>query len=372
MTTRNPYQLGVSLPNALPFFPTVRKWRYATEFEGGFRFLEASATTPEEQLETQSEYTFTEVVNVLLGLIEPIRLMTAQELEKQGLGLGWAIREDLVPSEVVELMNEFGQIGLGDYLRRAQLQRPHTIDKGELTPEQAIVILGIHYKYLSKVKKVFKEEPKKWRLMINKIQRGDLIPFAWIEKDLFDLAKCLQILLILDKNVKEGDTFLSLPTLHTRRLRRFLLASELVFLPRGKDETYNEKKDFWLVDSRKIEAKWREFAYNLNRFLTPITFNAVKRESGSHHLQKSLGIETWIIYEWLKSKASLLDKRCERKNCQKPFVALRSNRRYCGDTCSGIERTIEWRKKRREQKKISSGKSQRKSKAKGQRKNAKT
>lgn len=370
MATRNPSQLGVSLPNASPFLPTLREWRFSTDFEGGFRFLEAKAPQAGERFQTQSKYTFNEVASELLGLVEPIRLMTAQELEKQGLGAGWGIREELEPSEVVGFLNRFGQIALGDYLRRAQLQRPYTLDKGELTPEQALSLFGIHQKYFPRVAKVFKEEPNKWRLMIRKIQSGDLIPFAWVEKDLLDLARCIRILLSLDKNYKEGETYWSLPTTHSRKRRRFLLASELVFVPRGKDEEYRELEKFWLVDERKVEAEWQKFAFNLNRFLTPITFNAVKREIGNENLQKSLGIETWLAYEILKSRASLADKRCERKDCQRQFVALKSTRRYCSDTCSGVERNRKAREQ--ERKKNSSGKSQKKKKAKGKKANAKT
>jgi len=370
MATRNPYQLGVSLPNASPFFPTVREWRYATDFEGGFRFIEAKATQAGEKVETQNEYTFNEVATQLLGLVEPIRLMSAQELEEQGLGAGWGIREDLEPSEVVEFLNRFGQIALGDYLRRAQLQRPYTLDKGELTPEQALSILGIRQRYLSKLKKTFKEEPSKWRLMIRKIQSGDLIPFVWIEKDLLDLARCVRILLTLDRNYKDGENYWSLPTNYSRKRRRFLVASELVFVPRGKDEEYRELESFWIVDERKIQAEWQKFAFNLNRFLTPITFNAVRREIGNDNLQKSLGIETWLAYEILKSRASLADKRCEREKCQRQFVGERSTKRYCSDTCSGIERNE--RKRERDRKKNSSGKSQKKKKAKGKKTNAKT
>lgn len=366
MATRNPYQLGVSLTNASPFFPTVREWRFATDFEGGFRFIEAKAIPAGEKFEIQSDYTFNELATHLLGFVEPIRLMSPQELEKQGLGTGWGIREDLEPSEVVNFLNHFGQIALGDYLRRAQLQRPHTLDKGELTPEQALSILGIHQKYLPKVKKVFKEEPNKWRLMIRKIQSGDLIPFAWVEKDFLDLAKCVRILLKLEKNYNEGETYFSLPITHSEKLRRFLVASELVFVPRGREEEYRKLDEFWLVDKRKIEAEWQKFAFNLNRFLMPITFNAVKREIQSEILQKSLGIETWIIYEWLRSKASLLDKRCERKDCQNQFVALRSIRLYCSDTCSGVERNRKARESKG--KKNSSGKSRKKKKAKGKKK----
>jgi len=67
ITTRNPYQLGVSLANAFPFFPTVRKWRYATDFEGGFRFLEAK-TESVEGLQILSEYNFNELADQLMGL----------------------------------------------------------------------------------------------------------------------------------------------------------------------------------------------------------------------------------------------------------------------------------------------------------------
>ena len=122
MNTRYPYRLGVSLPNAPRFFPTLRTWRYATVFEGGFRFLEASEQSQTEGFEVQDSFNFNEVAKAILGLVEPIRLLTAQELEKFNRGKGWAIKEEIEPNEAVEFVNRFGQIGLGDYLRLTKLQ----------------------------------------------------------------------------------------------------------------------------------------------------------------------------------------------------------------------------------------------------------
>ena len=78
-------------------------------------------------------------------------------------------------------------------------------------------------------------------------------------------------------------------------------------LPRGKDENYlpigGKKGDLWGVSERKIKSKWQEFAVNLNRFLTPITYNAIRREEGGLTFQKTLGVETWLIYEILNSSS---------------------------------------------------------------------
>jgi len=367
MNTRNPYRLGVSLASARSFYPTLRVWRYGTEFGGGFRFLEADPTKPEDELETQSDYSFNELADHLLGLVEPIRLLTAQELERTGFSEGFGIKEDLEPSEVVEFVNRFGQIGLADYLRLAKLQRKFTIDKGELTPEQALALLEIPYRFLPILKKSYKEEPKRWRSMIRKIQDGDLIPFAWIQKDLFDLARCIQILLALDKNYLDNKTYLTLPRMRSKELRRFLFASEAVMLPKGEDENYlplgGKKGDPWGVSERKIKSKWQEFAVNLNRFLTPITYNAIRREEGALTYQKTLGVETWLIYEILNSRASIIEKKCARKSCQRRFVGYRSTARYCSDTCSAVERNR--RKRERDRSKDSSGRSQKKKQTKG-------
>jgi len=359
------------------FYPTLRKWRYGTEFNRGFRFLEADPIKPQDELETQSDYSFNEFAKYLLGLVEPIRLMTAQELENEGLGLGWGIKEDLEPSEVVEFVNRFGQIGLADYLRSAKLQRPHTLDKGELTPGQAFALLlepGKGYeKYLPILTKSYEEEPKKWWSMIDKIQRGDLIPFAWIQKDLFDLARCVRIFLALDKNYTEGESHLSLPRMRSVKLRRFLLTSEAVMLPKGEDETYlpigGNKSDPWGVSDEKIRSKWREFAVNLNRFLTPITYNAIRREEGGLTFQKALGVETWLIYEILTSRSNLFQRRCARKECRILFPGTNLKARYCSPHCGSLDRQ---KRARERAKKNSAGKSQKKNKTKGQKKNAKT
>jgi hypothetical protein len=372
MNTRYPYRLGVSLPNAPRFFPTLRTWRYATDFGGGFRFLEASEQSQAEEFEVQDSFNFNEVATAILGLVEPIRLLTAQELEKFDLGKGWAIKEDIEPYEAVEFVNRFGQIGLGDYLRLTKLQRPFTVDKGELTPEQAVALLGIPHKYLNEVKRTYKSDPKKWRALLRKIQSGDLIPFSWIEKDLRDLAKCVRILLVLDKNYKEGDTYLTLPHTYSRKLRRFLVASEMVFLPKGKGQDYDYRpldKKVWDFSERQILARWKNFAFDLNRFLTPITFNAVSEARSEMTFQKSLGVETWLIYEMLKTQSHLLDVYCARAKCRKPFIRQRNSEvaRYCSPNCSSAERNL---RKRARDKKNSSGRSQKKAKAKGKKRNA--
>lgn len=371
MTTSNPYRLSVALPRSGSFYPTLRVWRYGTEFGGGFRFLEADPTKPKDELETQSDFSDDELARRLLGLVEPMRLLTAQELEHSIWVEGIGIKEDLEPSEVVEFVNRFGQIGLADYLRSAKLQRPRTIDEGDLTPEQAFALLtepGQNYfKYLPMLKKSFKEEPKKWRSMITKIQDGDLIPFAWIQKDLFDLARCIRILLALDKNYIDGETFFSLPVQRSVKLRRFLLASEAVFLPKGEDETYlpigGDKGDPWGVSERKIKSKWQEFAVNLNRFLTPITYNAIRREEGALTFQKTLGVETWLIYEILNSRASYFEKRCARKACRLPFPSKNPKAIYCSPHCGSLER--QKRARQRDRSKDSSGRSQKKKQMKG-------
>jgi len=376
MTTRNPYRLSVVLAPMEAFYPTLRKWRYGTEFSRGFRFLEADPTKPQDGLETQSDYSFNEFAKQLLGLVQPIRLMTAQELENEGLGLGWGIKESLQPNEVVDFVNRFGQIGLADYLRSAKLQRPHTIDRGELTPGQAFALLiepGKGYeKYLPILAKSYEEEPKKWRLMINKIQRGDLIPFAWIQKDLFDLARCVHTFVSLDKNYIDGETYLSLPTMRSKELRRFLLASEAVILPKDEDENYlplgGKKGDPWGVSDKTILSKWIEFQTNMNRFLTPITYNAVRREEGRLTFQKTLGVETWLTYEILTSRSNLFERRCARKECRIRFLGTNLKAIYCSPHCGSLDR----QKRKRNRAKNSSGKSQKKSKAKGQSKNAKT
>jgi len=367
MATGNPYCLSVALPRVEGFFPTLRVWRYGSAFEHGFRFLEADPTKPEDELETQSDFSDDEVARRLLGLVEPIRLLTAQELEHSMWVEGFGIKEDLEPSEVVEFVNRFGQIGLADYLRLAKLQRKFTIDKGELTPEQALALLEIPYRFLPILKKSYKEEPKKWRSMIRKIQDGDLIPFAWIQKDLFDLARCIQILLALEKNYSDNKPYLTLPRMRSKELRRFLLASEAVMLPRGKDENYltlgGKKNDPWGVSDKKILSKWQEFAVNLNRFLTPLTYNTIRREEGGLTFQKTLGVETWLIYEILNSKASYFEKRCARKACRLPFPSKNLKAIYCSPHCGSLER--QKRARQRDRSKDSSGRSQKKKQTKG-------
>lgn len=370
MSSRNPYKLAVTLASVEPFYPTLRRWRYEEDFDGGFKYLVAEPKSEDENFQTQSDYNFNEVATRLRGLVEPIRLMTTEERAKEGLSeeSGAGIRDDLEPDEVLSFVNEFGQIGFADYFRLGSLQRPFTLDRGELTPDQAMTILGIKERFRGAITEFYRKEPKSYRKWVGKLQSGEIIPFKWVEQDLLDLARCVRILLALDKNYLDGDTYLTLPSQNSRRRRRFLVASELVFVPYRRDEMYREGKDFWLVEDRHIQGAWNKFSYNLNRFLTPITFNAVTNPATVERRRARIGVETWLIYEILTSRANLLDRRCARKECRIQFIGERSTRRYCSDTCSAIVRN-KAKRERDKKKKKSSGTSQKKAQAKGKKKN---
>jgi hypothetical protein len=145
------------------------------------------------------------------------------------------------------------------------------------------------------------------------------------------------------------------------------VASEVIFVPYRRDEEYLELDDLWLVEDRHIQGAWSKFSYNLNRFLTPITFHAVANPATVERRRARIGVETWLIYEILSSRASLIDRRCARKECRIQFVGERSTARYHADTCSAIVRNKA--KRERDKKKKSSGTSQKKAQAKGKKKN---
>ncbi len=362
MGTLKPLRIAVALPPALPKYPTIRKWIYEEDKDLGYRYFKTEDLIGKEN----RKFLPSETANALTRLVNPSREITAKEVEESGGFLkGASVRDDLEPREVEKFLNLYGQIGRADYARRTKLSRPLTPDQGELSAEQFKALCGSSERGLTGVRKEIKENPKAWRARVRRLAEGVEIPFSWIEKDLFDLAKTVRILGALEKNWEKGVPFFSLTIKRGWELNRFLLGADLVVIPFGKDEHYKPLSDLWSVSERKINAQWEGLASNLNRFASPVSKNVFSTEALDQIAQTNLGIETWLTCHIAHTSAKFSEKKCANPDCQRPFFNERRIKRFCSTSCENTERSRRFRAK----KKNSSAKGQKKKQTKGRKPN---
>jgi len=362
MGTLKPLRIAVALPTASPQYPTIRKWIYKEDKALGYRYF----ITEDKEAKKNWAFLPSETASALLRLVNPSREITAKEVEELGgLFKGASVRDDLEPKKVEEFLNLYGQIGRADYARREKLSRPLTLDQGELSAEQFKVLCGASERGLVGIRKEIKENPQAWRNRVRRLADGLEIPFSWIEKDLFDLAKSVRILGALEKNWERGVPFYSLTIKRGSELNRFLIGADLVVIPFGKDERYQPLSDLWSVRERVIEAQWEGLASNLNRFVSPVSRNVFSTKARDEIAEGNSGIETWLICHITQTTAKFAERRCLNRSCQKFFFNERKVKRFCSDSCATTQRS----RNRREREKNSSGKSQKKAQAKGKKKN---
>lgn len=362
MGTPKPLRIAVALPPASPKYPTIRKWIYKEDKELGYRYFITEDLVGREN----RNYLPSETANALTRLVNPSREITAKEVEELGdFFKGASVRDDLEPKEVEKFLNLYGQIGRADYARREKVSRPFTLDQGELSAEQFKVLCGSSERGLIGVRKEIKENPKAWRARVKRLTDGVEIPFSWIERDLFDLAKTVRILGALEKNWEKGVPFFSLPIKRGWALNRFLLGADLVVIPSGKDEHYKPLSDLWSVPERIINAQWESLATNLNRFASPVSRNIFSTQARDELAQSNSGIETWLICHIAHTSAKFSEKKCARPDCQRQFFNERRIKRFCSPSCENTERS----RRNRAKKKNSSAKGQKKKQTKGRKPN---
>ena len=371
METDKALQLGVAFPAVPIAFPRLRKWVLKEDKEIGYQYLE----NREIEYQPQDLFVWNEVANALLNLVEPIRELTVEEKKIYGESEDLTARDSTPSEKIVSFLNTYGQVGLADYHRRLKFNRPHTTDRGELTPEQFRVLVDLpdYQRKIDREKQskalASKFQDNKFRLeRINRISWGYEIPLNWVERDLFDLYKCVRILLALRENQDEFDSPLfSLTLKRSRALRRFLLASQRVAVPLGEGEDFRYLKDKrWQISDKIIETEWEMFVWNLNRFLFPITKNVIYTQKSLEQSNLTMGVETWISYQMLQSEARYSEGICLNPKCQKAYVGQKITKKYCDTACATTARSRKFRAK----KKNSSGRSQKKAKAKGKKRNA--
>lgn len=364
MDTPKPFQITVALPSASPKYPTVRKWSYKEDKALGYRYLESR----EVQGKQNTLYLFSETANALLSLVNPARDFTAEEIKRWGDDAkGFTIKDDLEPIKVQDFLNRYGQIGRADYARREKFSRAFTPDGGELTAQQFAQLCDIDPRLIPNIEKFRKQNKDDWRKKILRIQWGLEIPFSWIQKDLFDLASTVRILASLEKHWESGNPIYYLKPVRSKALRAFLLASERVSVPFGKDENFKPLDTKWSISERLIESDWEKFAGNLNRFISPITKNLVSTEKRDQIELDNVGIETYLIFSILQTTAEFAERRCANPSCNKQFFFERSTKTYCEESCQTTARVKRWRANKK--KKNSSAKGQKKKQTKGRKPN---
>lgn len=362
MGTLKPLQIAVALPPAFPKYPTIRKWIYEEDKDLGYRYFITEDLVGKEN----RKFLPSETANALTRLVNPSREITAKEVEELGeFFKGASVRDDLEPKEVEKFLNLYGQIGRADYARREKFSRPLTLDQGELSAEQFKVLCGSSERGLTGVRKEIKENPKAWRARVKRLAEGIEIPFSWIEKDLFDLAKTVRILGALEKNWEKSVPFFSLTIKRGWLLNRFLLGAELVVIPFGKDEHFVPLTDLWSVPERIINAQWEGLATNLNRFASPVSKNVFSTQARDEIAQGNSGIETWLTCHIARTSAKFSEKKCANPDCQRQFFNERRIKRFCSTSCENTVRSRRFRAK----KKNSSAKGQKKKQTKGRKPN---
>ena len=341
MHTANPLLLGVTLPVTPIPFPALKQARLVIETDYPYQAISYPLDG-----QAQEAFTFSETATALAKVISPVRALTVKELETYGAFFETALALDsLEPEKVLAFINRFGIVGVADYSRREKFSRPMTLDKGELTSEQFCALVGIiGTREQAKTKAYFKKNPDELRKKAMRFHWGTEVPFAWIEKDLRDLYRCIRILEIL----KEKDEF-QFNLKQSQELRRLIWASDKApfEIPyRAGAGTFKPSNDKWNFSQRHREDLVNTFVTNINRFLQPITRTPLQTQTQSETNRHFFGIEPFIIYSILSTQGGFKGAFCKRTECRIFFYRQRVTREYCSDSCAGALRQVKHRAKK--------------------------
>lgn len=338
MTTAKPLRLSVTLPTAQIPFPALKWAKLITETEYPYQ-----AISYEIKGDSQARFTFNEIATALSGVISPIRALTVREIELYGdFEL---ILENLEPKKVLDFINRFGVVGVSDYSRREKFSRPMTRDKGELTAEQFMSLVGIiDRKEQAKTQAYFKKNPDVLRKKAMRFRWGTEVPLSWIENDLRDLYRCIRILEIL----KEKDTF-EFNLNQSPELRRLISASDQApfEIPYRKDSgTYKPTDTKWNLSQGQRESLVNTFVTNINRFLQPITRQPLQTQTQRETNEQAFGIEPFLIYSIMTTEGGFKGAFCKWESCKIFFYRQRITKEYCSDSCAGAGRQKRYRAKK--------------------------
>jgi hypothetical protein len=365
MATLKPFQLSVTLGATAIRFPYARRAEICRDEtvtlpykikDGskvistrtfGYRFIKYSGDLYSVE---EAGLHLEDIANEVLKLITPARKLTQEERDSFGLKgdfSGWLALDDLDPEEVVNFLNNFGMVGLGNYDRRNALNQVRT-------PKEFISKVGIPYKYLPVLEKAFKQDPMSLFRRISRIVKGDEIPFKWIEDDLRILAKCIRMIVALDQNEELWQEQGEIPLKPGKSLRRMTHAWSPVFaIPDHRDPgDFLPTNELWIHSNPEFMVQ--DFVSSMNTFLKPLSSNAILTERTKELQDENFGLETALVsYLFLNKTNRLIQKPCKYPKCGKLFFPVRVTKEFCSDTCGTNDRVA---RKRIRDRKISAPK----------------
>lgn len=336
MATLTPFHYTVSI-RPEPVEPAIRQATFKHVKKIGYRYFEYG-----QNVDIQDS-PIAQTMEAVLNLITPARALTKEELGIRPES-GWLALDDLEPEEVEEFLNTYGQIGLANYYRREAMTRL-------LTPLHFANEVGITNKT------AFKDECSKdlaaFFRRIDRIHKGEEIPWKWVEDDLRKLAKIIRVKLALDENKKEGYEEITLE--NSKQLRRIIhaLGYSGLAIPEYKDSgNYNPLSKIWVISERKKIAYLNNFIASINNFLTPIS-RGIMSEQTKEIAQKNSGIETAICHYLFSRIEPLSQAICGNERCRRVFIMHRTDQIWHSEQC-GIN--FRSRKSKAKNKKVSAKK----------------
>ena len=360
METPKSYQLTVTLRPTPITYPNARKARLIKELplvqkiqvdgkdlEGTGHGLRLVKYSGEVHSVEKKHLSLEDIANEVLRLVSPARRLTKEESENlfssphegsfRNAGLGWLVLEDLETEDILQLINEFGMVGLANYNRRDAIR--HIRD-----PEEFISAFRINKRYLESLKAEIAKDPTWIPKKISKIIAGEEIPLNWIEEDIRILAKCIRMIHAIDQGKEEWWHTGKISLSNAKNSRRMIHAWE----PFTEIPDYKDSGNFLTTDPRwykyDLEALLQDFISRMNRFLLPLSRNAILTNKTSEIKDANFGLETSLIaYLFLNKNGRLLQIQCENPRCGRLVYQERITRRFCGDTCATNNRVREYR-----------------------------
>lgn len=360
METPKSYQLSVTLRPTPITYPNARKARLIRELplvqkiqvdgkdlEGtgyGLRLVKYSGEVHSVE---KKHLSLEDIANEILRLVSPARKLTREESENlfnsphigsfRNAGLGWLVLEDLETEDLLQLINEFGMVGLANYSRRDAIRHIRT-------PEEFISKFNINERYSESLNAEITKDPTWIPKKIYKILTGEEIPLKWIEDDIRILARCIRMIHALDQGKEEWWHTGNISLTNAKNSRRIIHAWQ----PFTEIPDYKDSGNYLTTDPRwynyDLETLLQDFVSRMNSFLLPLSKNAILTEKTSEILDANFGLETSLIaYLFLNKNSRLLQIQCENPRCGRLVYQERITRRFCGDTCASNNRVREYR-----------------------------
>jgi len=345
MTTSNKAIFEVAF--AIPRVESVTRKAELITQENGYSFIRYSGERKFVKLNSETDAD-------LLSLVPPFQEFPKEEKWQTDFTLGLSVKAWDLPEindkKLLKFLNKWGSVGFQNqfnFIRLSQSQTNSGIASALGYPilgEEADLLIG-----------------KNFGDRAEQIRQLNEIPLPWIEEELRTLAFILRLAknLLVDNQMKNKLKHEEI--LLNYKTRKRIISSN----PAYAVLAFNDKEDpakgslnasEWQMKFQEVPVLDRAeevidaFAWNLNRYLRPLTVGVIRREKVRAFYLRNIAFETAFasrILEILrKSFASLI---CAE--CQVPFFPNRdqNNRKYCGDTCNRRVKDRNYKKRKREE-----------------------